>query len=416
MQIFLPQSQVEKHNNHVFTPIAKKYNIPYEKYEVNASRNTTIVSQNGSIIFIPADSLVDMNGILLSGKTDIYFREIRTAADIISNNIDMRVKDGGTNYNLKTSGMYELRGYQDKTPIKIRNGKNIKVEFVSNNKEVTDNYYYDESKQQWIKSNVQKQTQKSSLVPLVKPVKKTKTDYTIKANIDLSTFPNFDAYTGVEWKYTGVEDIRILEQRLTERLEKQEVEITDAQNLAIKYYLSSLVNSKNKIVLPLTPVFAEENYIHAVSKYEERIKLIAEMQAKRKKLLTEQNILNQFVINNFGYQNCDVVYRYPGHIFVSASFKIGQSSAASRNIKVYLITDNDSVVMKFENDFAMFNFNPNKSNKIVGIEEANKLGVLASSDFAKLKIQPNSPYSFELTEIQQDINTLENFNSLIKKL
>ncbi len=416
MQIFLPQSQIENNNQLTFSPIAKKYSIPYEKYELNAEKSSTIVSKNGNVIIIPANCFVNELGNLITGKVDIYFREIRTAADIITNNIRMNVKENGTNYTLQTSGMFELRGFRDKTPIKIREGKTIKVEYVSNSSQVFDNYYYDENKKEWIKSGIQKQNTKSDLVPLIKPVLKTKNDYTIKAKIDFSDFPNFNVYSGVEWKYLGNENIGQLELKLQENLQKQEVQVIDFNTLTFKYTLSSLTNPKNRVELLLQPVFSDQSYSIALAQYEERLKLIAQMAARRKQLLTEKNILNQFSVNKFSYQNCDVVYRYPGHIFVNASFSFGNQQSASKNIKIYLITENDSVVMKFENDFTKFNFNPQKNNKIIGIEEGNRLGVIASKDFKNLKIQPNSAFPFQLTEITQDMETLENFNSLIQKL
>jgi len=415
---FLPTQTEIKTKQTSFVAINKKYNIQYEKYEINPQKRNTIVTKSGAIITIPPDSLIDSSGLLLTDRCSIYYREIRKAGDIISNGINMEFNENGKKYVLETSGMFEIRSFKDKNPIKIRDGKQLKVEYVSNSQEVYQNYYFDEKTNEWKLSDKQEQSKNSTLLPLINPTKKSSTDYIIKAKIDVSEIPQINDYNNIEWAYRGTENISLLEQRLKQNLPKQEITIQDISKMLLKYTLYSPVNTKDKIELLLQPVFAEKNYEDALNAYKIRLKKIEEVKQKRKSLLSANNVLNNFTITQFGYQNCDVVYRYPGHIFVNANFNFGQRDRDlnKQNMQIFLITNKDKVTMEFRNDFTMFNFNPNARNKIIGILPGQAIGVMRSDDFSKMKITPNSNITFNLIEINQSIENLEKFNSLIDTL
>jgi len=424
-ELFILPQEIKITNSYIpFKSISKNLTKPYEIYEINQEKEQILVTKSGSVIKIPARSLENLDGSLFTGKADIYYREIRTAADIIGNGLNMEILVNGKSEFLKTAGMFEIRAFKDKSPLKIRNGKNIKVEYISESKEIYDNYVYNEKTKNWEKTS-EIDNHQTEIVPLYQPVKQQKTDLTIKAKIDFSQIPQLSDYENIVWKYTGTGDINKIRKDLEQNFHNQTIKIITENPLTLKYSLSSqtsLKTSKLELELFLQPIFAEQDYHNALEKYNKRNLLITEIKTKRKNLLTEQNIMNSFNISRFAVYNCDVIGGI--NIFINANFKFNNPKIDISNIQIYCISgDNDNMIMNFNSGTERFNFMPNTKNKVVGISP-EAVGVISSNDFRNLNLEQkfrvgmnnNSKFDFTLTQVSNNIDNLEQLNKLISSL
>jgi hypothetical protein len=83
----------------------------------------------GTTVHIPANSLVDANGIPVGGEVDLMLREYRNAADFLASGIPMHYTDERGDFFFNSGGMFEVRVNQRGKPLQMTQGQTFDVAF-----------------------------------------------------------------------------------------------------------------------------------------------------------------------------------------------------------------------------------------------------------------------------------------------
>lgn len=111
-------------------PIAELDSKPFT-YRIDAGNDTVIITESGSQIKIKANSFVDKNGNLVSGKVDINYREFHDVVDIFLSGIPMTYDSAGTQYHFESAGMFEIKGFQNNEEVFISDVSPINILLAS---------------------------------------------------------------------------------------------------------------------------------------------------------------------------------------------------------------------------------------------------------------------------------------------
>src|SRR5690606_38382784 len=86
--------------------------------------------------------LMDKNGVIVSGKVDITYREFSDPVDFFLSGIPMNYDSGGTNYNFESAAMCEIYASQNGEPLFVNPLKKPEINLTTNNKDIEQNLYY----------------------------------------------------------------------------------------------------------------------------------------------------------------------------------------------------------------------------------------------------------------------------------
>ena len=103
--------------------------IPFKIYQVNTERDTTLETESGTKIRIPAHSLVSRAGSDISGVIEFKVREFHHPMAILQSGISMRINQGSSQI-LQSAGMIELRAQSNDEVLQIKNGFHISLELA----------------------------------------------------------------------------------------------------------------------------------------------------------------------------------------------------------------------------------------------------------------------------------------------
>lgn len=99
-----------------------------EHHVVDANAPIAFVASDGTKVCIPANSLVDSNGLPITGAVDISYRSFHEAYEIVASGIPMHVQSNGAVEHFETAGMYELYASQNGEPVSLAAGATIALE------------------------------------------------------------------------------------------------------------------------------------------------------------------------------------------------------------------------------------------------------------------------------------------------
>lgn len=95
-----------------------------EEFTILAESGARIVTKNGSVIILEANSLRDQNGTMVKGKVKINFTPIMDVADMLLSGVGMTYDSGGIHRDFKSAGMFEINATQNGQELTlIPNGK-----------------------------------------------------------------------------------------------------------------------------------------------------------------------------------------------------------------------------------------------------------------------------------------------------
>jgi len=116
-------------------------NVPYETFTFNAATGDTLFTLNGSIIIFPRDAVLNGRGEIVNGNIVIRTREFNDPFDYSIAGIPMDYDSAGTKYQFISSGMIDIRAYQNGEPLLVNPAAKPQLNLVSTNKEQKTNLY-----------------------------------------------------------------------------------------------------------------------------------------------------------------------------------------------------------------------------------------------------------------------------------
>ena len=115
-----------------FKPKAIIYSVPEEfipdfvDHQIDPSIYTQLhLGNEGTLLLIPENAFVDMEGNVVKDSVTIQFKEYTNSAEMAFSKIPMTYK--GANFN--SSGMFEIQGIANGQPVRIANGKSLKIDY-----------------------------------------------------------------------------------------------------------------------------------------------------------------------------------------------------------------------------------------------------------------------------------------------
>lgn len=118
-------------------------------YDVDSRKSTTLEHPSGTVITIPANSFVRNDGTPVTGPVKITYREFRDPYDVICSGIPMHYDSGGVSGDFRSAGMFEIRGFENGTPVEVKPGAAIQVGLAVTDTSSDYNYYRLDEKQGW---------------------------------------------------------------------------------------------------------------------------------------------------------------------------------------------------------------------------------------------------------------------------
>lgn len=302
--------------------------VSFEEFSIDPTINNDVVTADGSILVVPASSILNNDGTAATEKMTIRFRDFYTPYEIFLAGIPMDIKDQGEDSFLESAGMFEILAGDD---YKIDPKKPIQVLFKSTSIDGTyDQYSLND--QGWkndnpcVKTEVSENTSSvqipEEVTKLTKPELKKAGDHTRIVGADaLAVFGEFSGYQHPSFKFNK-KDAQLADKYL----------IPDSTNIergvAIGTYALTIYTNGNARTAITTIVFDEKAHTEAMKIYLADQKRIAEKNKKNEKNVIQEHsnmsftslsepsqlILRSsdgnfqtFTLTRFGTFNCDKI-------------------------------------------------------------------------------------------------------------
>jgi len=448
-------------NDFVYSPSLRNGLFNYEKHEVEAEEGGTIITEKGSELVFPANSMVDANGKLIKGKVDIEFTDISSPLDFALSGISMKYDSAGVTYSFESSAMCDIKASQNGNEVFVNKKNKPTLNLATTNIDEGHNIYlYNEETKTWtvkakskIKNNpLLKLKKEKPIAKLVKPSRLDKNKQSFGIIIEPGSISELDAYNNLQFEIIDNENYNPKDSRI----EWENVTVEKTKKTG--EYIVIFTKGSRKVSYLTKPVFEGIDYDSAIAKYNnlknEREEKIAEQKRKYEELIIfekkrvekeriewekrqkeweiankkrlKQDSLDQkdknivwdlqrsFSIDGFGIWNSDKVILYKSYE-ITAHFKNKQGELLD------IILDNRNIISKGVN--GIFDF---KTNNIKVFQD-NDFAILATyngnfmylsySQIKKYKVKDRKkPYIFNMNKYNGKLETPEDKNKLYSLL
>ena len=353
-----------------YKPDALQYPIPepflpdFSDYQVNPKKTNQLpLGAEGTVLHIPKDAFVDMQGNVVEEPVTILYKEYNNAADMAFSRIPMTYK--GDNFN--SSGMFEIQGRCNGKPVRVAPGKSLQIDYrLAQKNPDTDFYRLNEHNGKWeLVADIPQMASKTT-TPNATATNKTVKDLTadtipvVVNNINLDI--NNNAWNDNNW---------------------------NVPRNALR------ANRNNNFVMN-----DDGNRANGT--------LLAENADAGH---TYPSIVKGLNVESFGVYNCDQIYRVPNRVDVTATFK-DENGKTINNLHVLSLID-----LEYN---GAFSFSPNRftcnakgNNVILLFSTSNELYLLDKGEFSKMNIDKSGDYTFHVKNVTKNIkNTSDLANHL----
>lgn len=282
-------------------PPIDSLDISFQEYLISSSRDTTIVTESGTKIFIPKNAFRYSDGTAVEGELKIRFREFNTPIDFFLSGIPMEYDSANTRYTFESAGMIEIRAYKLGKELQLCNNKQISINMLSKAQETNYNVYNlndtigswtyngkDEVYKSIDKVNISKnysnldssrivsEMNNVSYVELIEPKLLNENKYVFNYKIDGGEFPELAQYSNVLFEIDESK-CNFKESMFSVVWENKKL---NRSNLKGEYLLN-LSKGDTGVQLVIYPVFEPKYYYDAIEKYNRQKKIIERARKQR---------------------------------------------------------------------------------------------------------------------------------------
>ena len=101
-----------------------KYEYEWEEFEINSDEQTTIITQQGSVISVPQNAFTRANS---DSPVTVRFTDYYHPAKVFCSGIPMHYDSAGTTYHFQSAGMVAIQATQNGTPLALETGKELNI-------------------------------------------------------------------------------------------------------------------------------------------------------------------------------------------------------------------------------------------------------------------------------------------------
>lgn len=116
--------------------------LPKTSYLIDNRSDTTLITGEGTTIFIPRNCFTTANNDSVAGEVTIIYREFHDAVDIFLSGIPMEFMSMGEKRYFRTAGMFEIDAQAGGAKANLKPGKTIDVRMPSQRPELDYSFFY----------------------------------------------------------------------------------------------------------------------------------------------------------------------------------------------------------------------------------------------------------------------------------
>ena len=200
-QTALKEEPKEKEHEPVIDPPLPSQDISYEEYALNPQTPRSVLSQEGSEIYIPQNAFLDSAGNIVKSTVNLKYREFNNPMEIFMAGVPMEYDTAGKEKVFETAGMIDIRARSNGNPVFVNPDNKIKVRLNSFTASREFNAYsLDTSSGEWQYQGQDKIRRKSyakeskQLPEVPEPPEKASGYQVFALNVDTFDIPEFAAY------------------------------------------------------------------------------------------------------------------------------------------------------------------------------------------------------------------------------
>lgn len=417
----------------VVSPIPEA-DIPFEVHNIDNSKDTTISSELGSIIFIPADAFVSSKGEKLENNLiQIKFREFHNPFDFFVSGIPMQYDSAGQKYTFESAGMLEILAFNETKPVLLKNNKEIVVDLISNSAKTDFNLYQlDTNTGVWQNKgkdivNVVKEENyvlgennqtkntvfENQIAELYKPILVNPKKYSFEVEMDDKLKPNF---VNVEKVLFQIDDTKCKFDPVFYSISWEKIDVVKYDKSTFKLNLS---RNDTTISLFAFPVYKKQDYNNAIEKYNQKLKennkQKEEILSKRNSKINDENFekINQNILSNglniqsfrqvripsLGIWNCDLP-RLPEGTVVNPTF-VNDSNQNIENKVIYVVDKSKNQLNTYDGNAPQVSVNTKAENVVWSLTNDNKISIPSQKSIKNVKPEnDNKKHIFETKEYE----------------
>ena len=349
-------------------PLHASVDIPYISFDIDASRDTIIYIGTGTSLTFLAGTLVKKNGVPVVGKVQVKVREFHDAVSILRSGIPMRLQSDRNAF-LQSSGMLEIRAFQNGEELEVASGKFINTELAAYRSSKDFQLYFLKDNNNWetrdtfiTKPNLRKQSRLRDLFNsrAKKGVERGVNDIVFELYGDEDAAPELKPWTGQKWRipkekvtpaveeairinWDSVKVIKLNEGKLIYKLAFWKTMYQSAENPEVtKQFLVEVTPFNEKLSKEEIALNMKNRFLKADTVQKEIADEIA-------RLNKEADLLNAFRINKIGIWNIDRALKISEFIPVKAKFDFQPSLKKSQKVRLFCILKPDNSVVDFPN-------------------------------------------------------------------
>lgn len=404
---------LSKYQEGIQQPFSKTTEFVSMEYTVDSG--LVFHQPTGTHIEIPENAFQDSLGNAVTGKVTFKFREFHSAKAAMLSGIPMQLASDRGQF-MQSLGMTELRAFQKGEELKLRQGKEVKVDLAS--AAMPDDefqLFYLEEDKMWndagnfgTQGNARRDTALANLpFPSETPVDPVpdSTDFIFELTGNYKKLPHLKAFKGVSWKMIIENDGKIPYWAL--RLDWDKIKIVQLDEKKSLYRIDFAWAHEAKkgkkyseeCSIQATPLLRGKKLKKALALYEkEREKyevMLALAEEEEQRLRKQADLINSFVVREMGIYNIDKLQKMEVYARVHMEFDFEEEISPEFN-RVMLI-------MVMEETNAVVKLNAFDWDEVPVCNTSTELiAVLPDGDVARV-----SPKQFE-QKINRD-NTSEHF-------
>jgi hypothetical protein len=319
-----------------------------ESFLVDPSKDTLLITGNGSVINIPSYAFdTECKSVKL------VINEIDDPVKMFQSKIDMAYDSAGTKYQFESAGMIELKAFAENESVELKDGKEISIALVTSSTDPTYNLYHKTDNNWDFKGTAneifipKKIVEDSKIIESVdyennfSDVSKSKINIG-KSNpsyptfdVDVSANSNLNSYRGLVFQVDQSEK-EFLEDYYMVSWEK--IELNEKEN---QYYIL-LSRGGKTYIFKVNPVLNSKDYAHYLKNNKKKNSSFNELKNKREKHLKEYKDHNMA----FSYNSMNKSYQVSSLINKEMTFPVSGKARRVFSTKNLGVINCDHVLPK----------------------------------------------------------------------